>query len=50
MSICITADSAYIDGKTGEFFGRCKYFIFIEPENYRPSAIVTGRIGKNARK
>jgi predicted Fe-Mo cluster-binding NifX family protein len=32
MSICITADSAYTDGKTSEFFGRCRYFIFVSPE------------------
>jgi predicted Fe-Mo cluster-binding NifX family protein len=74
MSICITADTAYISGRTCEYFGRCKYFIFIEPDTgrheivqntdaclnnagiraakkvleHRPSAIVTGRIGKNA--
>lgn len=76
MSICITADSAYINGRTGEYFGRSKYFIFIDPDTgefdvaqnsaacmsnagvraaglvlrNRPSAVVTGRIGKNALK
>jgi predicted Fe-Mo cluster-binding NifX family protein len=76
MSICITADSAYFDGRTGEFFGRSKYFIFIDPETdafeivqntvacmnnagvraagevlkHKSSAVVTGRIGKNALK
>lgn len=76
MSICITADSAYIDGRTGQFFGRCKYFIFIDLETdkleivqntvaslnnagvraagevlkHKPSAVVTGGIGKNALK
>lgn len=74
MRICITADRAYIDGKVSEFFGRCKYFIFINPEmseldivpntaaclsnagtraaadviKHKPSAVITGRIGKNA--
>jgi predicted Fe-Mo cluster-binding NifX family protein len=32
MSICIMADNAYTDGKMSEFFGRCKYFMFIDPE------------------
>jgi predicted Fe-Mo cluster-binding NifX family protein len=32
MVICITAASAYIDGKVSEFFGRCKNFIFIDPK------------------
>jgi predicted Fe-Mo cluster-binding NifX family protein len=74
MRICITADRAYIDGKVSGFFGRCKYFMFIDPETseldivpntaaclnnagtraaadvikHKPSAIITGRIGKNA--
>jgi predicted Fe-Mo cluster-binding NifX family protein len=74
MRICITADRAYIDGKVSEFFGRCKYFMFIDPETseldiapntaaclnnagiraaddvikHKPSAVITGRIGKNA--
>jgi predicted Fe-Mo cluster-binding NifX family protein len=74
VKICITAASAYVDGKVSELFGRCKNFIFIDPETgeleilpnttacfsnagvraavkvieHKPSAIVTGRIGKNA--
>jgi predicted Fe-Mo cluster-binding NifX family protein len=76
MSICITADRAYIDNKVSGFFGRCKNFIIIDPETsefdilpntaaglgnagtraaaavirHDPSAIITGRIGKNALK
>jgi len=74
MNICITAASAYIDSKVSEFFGRCKNFIFIDPQTdefdivpntaacmnnagtraaadvikHKPSAMITGRIGKNA--
>lgn len=76
MSICITADRAYIDDNVSEFFGRCKNFIFIDPGTgeldivpntaaylnnaglraaydilrHKPSAVITGRIGKNALK
>jgi predicted Fe-Mo cluster-binding NifX family protein len=74
MKICVTAASAYIDGKVSELFGRCKNFMFVDTKTgeleilpntsacfnnagvraaagvikHKPSAIVTGRIGKNA--
>ncbi|BAI60602.1 conserved hypothetical protein [Methanocella paludicola SANAE] len=76
MSICITADGAYINGKVSEFFGRCKNFMLIDLETgeldivpnmaaylnnaglraaadiikHKPSAVIAGRIGKNALK
>ncbi|MCD1294314.1 hypothetical protein CUJ83_04790 [Methanocella sp. CWC-04] len=39
MSICITAMEDNIDCKVDQRFGRCKYFIFVDPETLKYEAI-----------
>lgn len=39
MEICITATSESIDGKLDRRFGRCKFFIFVEPATMECRAV-----------
>jgi len=48
MDICITATSDNLDGMMDERFGRCKYFIFVDPVTMKYRAVPNTSINESS--
>lgn len=40
MKICVTSEGASLDARVDQRFGRCRYFIFIDPQTMEFEAVV----------
>jgi predicted Fe-Mo cluster-binding NifX family protein len=40
MKICVTSEGETLDAKVDQRFGRCRYFIFIDPETMEFEAVL----------